>query len=149
MCGKCEGEGEGEGESGGHGSTAQASVRGVRMSARVREVNAGEGSRHTTLALAITEANHAVVLAKLLLNRFTCKLEVIPNIANAGYGGSMFTVYLHTVLFLVSITTKDASCRVDGCDPIKLKVYLCRYSSGEFCPGWGSSQTTCSEIGCH
>ena len=110
-------------------------MRGVRMRARVREVNAGEGSRHTTLALAITEATHAVVAAKLPLNRFTCNLEVTPNIANTGYGVSMFTVYLHTFLFLVSITTKGASCRVDGCDPIKLIAYLCRDSSGEFSPG--------------
>ena len=138
--GKCEGEAESTGreceaESGGHGGTAQASVRGVRMRARVREVNAGEGSRHTTLALAITEATHAVVLAKLPLNWFTCNLEVTPNIANTSYGVSMFTVYLHTFLFLVSITTKGASCRVDGCDPIKLIAYLCRDSSGEFSPG--------------
>ena len=82
------------------------------MRARVREVNAGEGSRHTTLALAITEATHAVVLAKLPLNRVPCNLEVTPNIVNAGYGVSMFTIYLHTFLFLVSITIKDASWRV-------------------------------------
>ena len=81
------------------GTARQASV-GDR-DCRVREVNVADGSRHTTLALAIREATHAVVLAKLPLNRCACNLEVTPKITNVGKGVSIFTVYLQAILLLI------------------------------------------------